>query len=183
MVKKLNKKNYLCDNQDGFTLVEVMIALTLFAVFTTVFIMSQASNQSNSSLMAEDIKLHNLAEMKINEILLDPPKFTNSTDNIKDTKAFTIEGYKNYKYTIEYQKLEIPNLSQLTGKEEGEDNPNGDSRNNAIQKMVFEKLKENIEKMVWQVKVTVENSETKYAYELTSWIENKEAKIDTNFGF
>jgi hypothetical protein len=132
--------------------------------------------------MSEDITLHNLAEMKINEILLDPPKFTNATDNDKETKAFDIEGYKTYKYTIEYKKLEVPNLNELTGKDE-DDDPSGESRNNAIQKMVFEKLKENMEKIIWQVKVTVENTETKYAYELTSWIENKEAKIDTNFGF
>lgn len=159
-----------------------MIALTLFAVFTTVFIMSQASNQNGSALMAEDIRLHNLAEMKINEILLNPPKFTNATESSKETKAFDIEGYEGYKYTIEYKRLEIPNLNELTGQEE-RDNPNEDSRNNAIQKMVFEKLKENMEKIIWQVKVTVENTDTNYGYELTSWIENREAQIDTNFGF
>ena len=180
MAKRL--KINLLNNQSGFTLVEVMIALTLFAVFTTVFIMSQATNQNNSSVMSEDIKLHNLAEMKINEILLDPPEFTNATDNTKESKAFDIEGYKIYKYTIEYKKLEIPNLNELSGKEE-DDDPSGESRNNAIQKMVFQKLKENMEKILWQVKVTVENTETQYAYELTSWISNPEAKIDTNFGF
>lgn len=184
MAKKLEtfSLSSLIKNQEGFTLVEVMIALTLFAVFTTVFIMSQATNQNNSTLMSEDIKLHNLAEMKINEVILDPPKFSNATESEKETKAFEIEGYETYKYTIEYKKLEIPNLNELTGKDE-EDDPNGESRNNAIQKMVFEKLKENMEKIIWQVKVTVENTETQYAYELTSWIENREARIDTNFGF
>ncbi len=165
----------------GFTLVEVMIALTLFAVFATVFLMSQGTNQTNSQLMAEDIILHNLAEMKINEVILDPPKFTNATDKEKVSKAFDIEGYKNYKYTIEYKKLEVPNLNELMGKEK--DDPNGESKSNAIKKMVFEKLKENMEKILWQVKITVENTDTNYAYELTSWITNTEAKIDTNFGF
>jgi len=171
------------NNERGFTLLEVLIALSLFAVFTTVFILSQATNLNNSSLMAEDVTLHNLAEMKMNEIQLDPPKFTNATENETETKAFEIEGYEKYKYTIEYKKLEVPNLNELTGKEEGEDNPNEDSRNKAIQKMVFEKLKENMEKMIWQVRVTTTNTETNYAYEITSWITNKEARIDTQFGF
>lgn len=176
--------NNILDNQNGFTLVEVMIALTLFAVFTTVFIMSQATNQNNSALMSEDIKMHSLAEMKMNEIQLDPPRFTNATDNTKESKNFDIEGYKNYKYIIEYKKLKIPNINELTGKDE-KDDPNRESRNNAIKKTVFKKLKENMERMIWQVKVTVINTETDgdYAYELTSWITNREAKIDINFGF
>ena len=49
--------------------------------------------------------------------------------------------------------------------------------------MVFEKLKKNMEKILWQVKVTTTNTETDYKYELTSWITNSEAKLDTNFGF
>ncbi len=180
MVKRISS---IFNNEQGFTLLEVLIALSLFAVFTTVFILSQATNLNNSSLMTEDVTLHNLAEMKMNEIQLNPPRFTNATENEKETKAFDIEGYKKYKYTIEYKKLEIPNLNELTGKEEGEDNPNEDSRNKAIQKMVFEKLKENMERMIWQVRVTITNTETDYAYEITSWMTNNEAKIDTQFGF
>jgi hypothetical protein len=64
-----------------------------------------------------------------------------------------------------------------------EDNPNEDSRNDAIKKMVFKKLKLNIERILWQVKVTITNTETDYGYELTSWITNTEAQLDTNFGF
>lgn len=170
-------------NEKGFTLVEVMIALTIFAVFITTFLMSQGSNISGSILMAEDITLHNLAESKMNEIQLDPPTFTNATENDVESKNFEEEGYKKYKYTIEFKKLEIPSLDQLTGESEEEDDPNQDSKNKAIKKMVFKKLKENMEKILWQVKVTITNTESDYSYELTSWITNREAKLDTNFGF
>ena len=179
MVKGLINSN----NQNGFTLVEVMIALTLFAVFVTVFLMSQGTNVANSIQMAEDITLHNLAESKINEVILDPPTFTNATASDKETKNFEDEGFKHYKYTIEYKKLEIPDLNQLMGKSDEEDNPNEDNKNNAIKKMVFKKLKDNMEKILWQVKVTITNTETDYKYDLSTWVTNPDAKIDTNFGF
>ena len=181
MVKRLKNSNL--SNQQGFTLVEVMISLTIFAVFISTFLMSQGTNISNSILMMEDITLHNLAESKINEIMLDPPTFSNGLENDKKSKKFEDEGYKKYKYLIEYKKLEIPNMSELMGQTEDQDNPNEDSKNNAIKKMVFKKLKTNMEKILWQVKVTITNTETNYSYELSSWITNTEAKLDTNFGF
>ncbi len=182
MAKGLIRNHKL--NEKGFTLVEVMIALTIFAVFISTFLMSQGTNISGSILMAEDITLHNLAESKINEIVLDPPTFTNALENDVESKNFEIEGYKKYKYKIEYKKLEIPNLEQLMGQSnEEEDNPNQDTKTNAIKKMVFDKLKTNMEKIIWQVRVTIINTETDYSYELTSWISNPEAKLDTNFGF
>ena len=181
MVKRLAKIKL--QDQDGFTLVEVMIALTIFAVFISTFLMSQGTNISNSIIMMEDVTLHNLAESKMNEIILDPPVFTNGLENNKKSKNFKDEGYKKYKYTIEYKKLEIPDLSQLMGQSEEQDNPNEDSKNDAIKKMVFKKLKLNMEMILWQVKVTITNTESDYSYELSSWITNTEAVLDTNFGF
>lgn len=174
-------------NQKGFTLVEVMIALTLFALFVTAFIMSQGSNITMSTQMSEDLIMSSLAERKMNEVLIDPPEFTNATENDVETKNFEEEGYKKYKYTIEFKKLEIPDLSQLMGQansdEEAEENNGPDNRNDSIRKMVFQKLKLNIERILWQVKVTITNSETDYKHEVTSWITNDKAKLDTNFGF
>lgn len=184
MAKRIND---ILSNQKGFTLVEVMIALTLFAVFITTFMMSQGSNISMSMQMSEDIMLHNLAERKMNEVILNPPKFTNATDKDIEEKNFEEEGIKKYKYKIEYKKLEIPDLNQLMGKMDGEDekgNTSGQkSKTDAVTKMVFKKLKKNIEKMLWQVKVTVTNTENNYAHELTTWVTNNDAKMDTNFGF
>lgn len=102
----------------GFSLVEVMIAMTLFALFITAFLMSQGSNISGSINMEEDLTMQALAQRKINEVLLDKPTFTNATENDVETKNFEEEEYKRYKYTIEYVKLEFPNFQQLTGSEE-----------------------------------------------------------------
>ena len=147
--------------------------------------MSQGYNISTSSLMREDITLHNLAELKINEVLLNPPEFTNATENDVESKNFEMEDYKIYKYKIEYKKMEVPNFNQLTGKSDDDDSnmdlENG-SNGDAIKKMVYDKLKKNMEEILWQVKVTVINTETDYSYELSSWIINDNAQIDTNFG-
>jgi prepilin-type N-terminal cleavage/methylation domain-containing protein len=174
--------------QNGFSLLEVLMALTIFSFFITAFMMSQGHNITTSTLLAEDIKLHNLAEMKINEVLLDPPEFTNATENDVESKNFTMEDYKQYKYTVEYKKLEIPDFSKLSPTTPGEDEPepygNEESVDTqAIEKMVYDKLKKNMEEILWQVKVTVINTETDYSYELSTWIINEKARIDTNFGF
>lgn len=178
MAKKLT--NFL-SNSRGFTLVEVMIAMTIFALFTTAFLMSQGANIDDSSMMQEDLILHSLAQRKINEVLVDKPVFTNATEKDVKSKNFEEDEYKKYKWTVEYKKLKFPNFQQLIGANEEEDA--AQDRNQAVKKMVFDKLKKNVELMLWQVQVTVENTETNYKYSLTSWITNDEAQLDLNFGF
>ncbi|MBC74454.1 MAG: hypothetical protein CME64_00405 [Halobacteriovoraceae bacterium] len=177
----MDKRVIKTTNSKGFSLVEVMIAMTLFALFITAFLMSQGSNISGSINMEEDLTMQALAQTKINEVLLNKPVFTNATENDVETKNFEEEDFKRYKYTIEYKKLEFPNFQQLTGTEE--DDPYGENRSNAIKKMVFDKLKKNLEQILWQVRVTITNTETDYQYSLSTWLTNDDAKIDTNFGF
>lgn len=169
--------------ESGFTLVEVMIAMTIFALFITAFLMSQSANIAGSVTMAEDLVMQGLAERKISEILLDKPTFTNATENDVQTKAFEEEGFKNYTYTIEYKKLEFPDFNQLTGTDEEEENAYQQDKNQAVKKMVFDKLKKNMEEILWQVKVTITNKDTDYKYSLATWLTNDKAKFDTNFGF
>ncbi len=168
--------------QTGFALVEVMIALLIFSVFAVSIISIQSSNVTSSAILAEDLALHNLAELKMNEVLISRLKFTNATENDPDTGEIEVEGYENYKYTIEYKKMLLPDLSAIMGKSE-DDNPyEEDSGSKRLEKMVFEKLKKNIEGVLWQVKVIITNSLTGEEYELNAWVENKDAKLDTNFG-
>lgn len=174
MVKRIGEK--------GFTLVEIMIAMTIFALFTTAFLMSQGTNIEGSALMQEDIILHSLAQRKMNEVLIDKPVFTNATENDVDSKNFEDQDYKKYKYTVEYKKLKFPNFQQLIGKTQDEDS-NQQDPNAAVKKMVFDKLKKNVEEMLWQVKVTITNTETNYSFELSSWVVNDDAQVDVNFGF
>ena len=170
MVKKLTEK--------GFSLLEIMIALTIFSVFITVFLTNQSYNISDSTQMEEEIKVHHLCETKINEIFLDPPDFTDSLDGKKEVKSFKLKGYENYSYQILYKKLKLPTFDKLTPP--GDELQKGQSEQ---EKIVMDKLKENIEKVVWQLEVTIKNKDTDYEYSLSTWIQNTKAEIDLNLGF
>lgn len=183
-------------NQKGFSLIEVLIAITLFAFFVTAFLTAQGYNVSDSQLSEEQLMLQQLCERKINELYLDPPKFENMLNGLKETKTFEENDLKGYEYTLEIKKLTIPDFAQLFGQkdgvsEEGQDayegnymnQGNAGQRNAGLEKMVFEELKKNIEKIVWQARVTVTNKETKYSYSLATWLTNYNEKIQLNIGF
>lgn len=185
--------------QQGFSLLEVLIAITLFAFFVTAYLTSQGYNVEDSRLSEEQLILQQLAERKISELIIDPPKFTNVNANMKETKTFEDKEYSGYEYTLEMKKLTIPDFAQLFAQkngasEEAQDNYQGSyfndntqgrggQRNSAIEKMVFEELKKNIEKVVWQAKVTVTNKETKYNFSLSTFITNYNERIQLNISF
>lgn len=183
-------------NERGFSLLEVMIAITLFAFFITAYLTSQGYNVEDSRLSEEQLILQQLAERKINELILDPPKFSNATANLKETKTFEEADFTNYEYTLEIKKLTIPDFAQLFSQKdattsEAKDSYEGDyysegatgQRNAALEKMIFEELKKNIEKVIWQARVTVTNKETKYNFTLSTFLTNYNEKIQLNVGF
>jgi prepilin-type N-terminal cleavage/methylation domain-containing protein len=182
--------------QEGFSLVEVLIAITLFALFVVAFLTSQGYNVSDSQLSEEQLMLQQLAERKINELFLDPPKYQNITGNFKETKTFEGKELSNFEYTLEIKKLTIPDFAQLFAQkggssEEAQDayegnyfnEGGGQQRNSGLEKLVFEELKKNIERMIWQARVTVTNKETKYTYTLATWLTNYNERIQLNVGF
>lgn len=183
--------------EQGFSLLEVMIAITLFAFFVTAFLTSQGYNVSDSALSEEQLMLQSLAERKINELVLDPPKFSNATENLKETKTFEEKDYANYEYTLEMKKLTMPDFGQLfankgaAGPEASEayegnyfnESGNTSNRNANLEKLVFEELKKNIEKIIWQARVTVTNKETKYSFTLSTFLTNYNEKVQLNIGF
>ena len=52
----------------------------------------------------------------------------------------------------------------------------------AIEEMVLTKLKENIEEMVWQLQVTVTNTQSGNTYTLGTWFSHPNPRINFNFG-
>lgn len=162
-------------NNKGFSLVEVLIALTIFAVFATAFISSQGSNIADSGRIDEENFIQQLCENKLNEIVLNPPEFRESLTLSKDTKGFETEDAKDYEYTIEYRRLKIPNFAKIAG----ESNEEG-AQASSTQGKVFDIIKKNIEEMIWQVSVTVRNKNTDYKFTLNAWLENTQAKVSIN---
>lgn len=183
-------------NHSGFSLLEVMIAITLFAFFVTAYLTSQGYNVEDSRLSEEQLILQQLAERKINELILDPPKFSNATANLIETKTFEESEFSGYEYTLEIKRLTIPDFAQLFSQKDGttdeaRDSYEGDyfsdstkgQRNANLEKLVFEELRKNIEKILWQARVTVRNKETKYNYTLSTFLTNYNERIQLNIGF
>lgn len=183
-------------NNRGFSLLEVMIAITLFAFFVTAYLTSQGYNVEDSRLSEEQLILQQLAERKINELILNPPKFSNATANTIETKTFEESEYKNYEYTLEIKKLTIPDFAQLfaqkgAASDEAKDSYDGDyysegakgQRNEGLEKMVFEELRKNIERILWQARVTVRNKETQYNFTLSTFLTNYNERVQLNIGF
>ncbi len=161
------------------TLVEVLVAMTLFAV-VSVSIVHVVSNGVNSSvLMRDTMELHHLARLKMEEILVQQNKFNAGTENDVKTGNFELENYKDYKYKIQFKKIEFPELSQIMGQEESEQEDSGQA---SLKKMIFGKIKKNIEQMIWQVHIEVTDPTGEQNYELDAWVTNPEAKLDTQFG-
>jgi len=180
-------------NQKAFSLIEVLIALTLFAVFVTVYMTSQGYNLTDSIMLKEENTLRVLAERTYNEIYLNPPEFNDALENRKDKKSYEDDDYKDYEYIIEYKKFDFPDLSNLIGDPTQNQNQNqtsgqdrGMSQNvrqdDNLKKIVFERLKENLDRMIWQVRVTVRNKNTDQQYFLAGWIQNHQAQIMLNIG-
>lgn len=162
MVKKMIR------NQKGMTLIEVLIAITLFGVFVTAFVTRNGMNLQSSLNFKNELKLRDLTASIINEILINPPELTDSLTLSPKTKA--IEKMPGFTYSITWKNFNIPDYTKMSGK-------NQDDPRAAFQKKVFEQVKENMKLLVWQLAVEVRDSDTNSSYRLATWIYNDKAKV------
>lgn len=162
----------------GFSLIEVMIAMTIFSVFITVYITSQGYNLTDSMNLKEEAKLKDLCSKKLNEIIVKPPQFREALT--LSTEVTTFEDDKNYEARVTYKRLKIPDLKKIMGKdddESGGDSGDGEKGSSQAEAAFMNKVKENIQEMIWQVEVQVVNKETKATYTLSTWLQNNDATV------
>lgn len=163
----------ILSNQKGFTLMEVMIALVIFAVFATAFVTGQGYNLLDSSKLKEELLMKDFAENKINDIIVNPPELRDALTLSKETKD--VEANTDYQVTVEYKKLFVPDMNKITGS----DTPEGEeeSAQAKMEKRIFKVFKENMEKMIWQVEVTVKNKTNDSTFRLSTWLYNQNADV------
>src|SRR6187399_1958223 len=107
--------NGLGRNNSGFALIEVMIALFLFAVFMSVFAITQGYNVSDSFNMKEELTMAELAKNEINKIILEPPKTFGPALFVGTGETKPIEGTEKYNRTIKYKEFFIPDYNKIQG--------------------------------------------------------------------
>lgn len=154
-------------NTKGFTLIEVMISLAIFAVFASAYLTAQGFNVSDSRVMREELDLKRYAEMKINEIIVTPPELKDSLTLTKDTGKF--EEDENFSYSIEYKKFIVPDLNKITGTDAEAQDPS--------ESKIFENVKKNLEKIIWQVEVVIKNEVSERSYSVSTWLYNHQAQV------
>ncbi len=169
-------------NQKGLSLLEVLIATSLFFIFFTVFLSSQSDNILDSQKMDEELILHNLAENTINDILFSPPPLKESLLSKLEFKKFEQEAYKDYRFALEFLPLEIPEslMNSFTGGGEEDEGEEGQNKQTQAMKLLLKEFQKNIKKALWQVRVTVRNEQTGQEYFLSSFLRNSQYKIQFN---
>lgn len=181
MAQEQVKPSLLMNNQSGFTLMEVMIAIAIFVTFSTVFVTGMGYNMIDSGKIKEDILLKDLCENKINEIITNPPELRDSITLAKETKD--VEGFDNYQTIVEYKKFFVPDANKISGgktasPEDGESESSDDqAKQDQMEKRIFAVFKENVEKMIWQVEVTTKNKTTAEEFKLSTWLFNSNADV------
>ena len=167
----------LLGNKSGFTLMEVMIAISIFATFATVFVTGFGYNLLDSGTLKENILLKDLCENKINDIISNPPALNDALTLSKETKD--VEDNANYQTIVEYKKFLVPDMSKISGgsSEDGESQTDEESQQAQLEKRMFTVFKENMEKIIWQVEVTVKNKTSGETFRLTSWLYNQNAEV------
>lgn len=177
MVGRIKRSKFFKLGQKGFTLSEIMIALTVFATFAAVFVTRQAYNVSDSANLREELKLKELCEQKLGDVILVPPEYREALTFGSDKKTF--EDHQNYEYDVAYTRFEVPELHKIFGDQQA-DSPEA-SAEQAVQNKVFEIIRKNLKEYIWQVEVTVTNKETGFNYTLSTWLLNEKAEVDLGF--
>ncbi len=187
-----NGKN-LGSNHLGLSLLEVLIATSLFFIFFTAFVSSQADNLLDSQHMSEELFLHNLAENTINDILISPPPLKESGLSKPETKKFEQDGLDDYEYDLEFKPFDIPDgvmkqfsagLGGGSGEDEGGDSGEDEQAQNPqtqALKLLMKEFQKNLKKALWQVRVTIRNKETGQEYYLASFLRNPQYQIKFQF--
>ena len=101
-------------NKKGFTLLEIMIAMTVFSMFVTAFVVSQGNNLADSTNMRFEYQIKNLLEKEMTEIIINPPEFSPSLLITTENDYKTIENFEEFETKVEWFEFKLPDLSQLT---------------------------------------------------------------------
>lgn len=155
------------------TLIEVMISLAIFSIFILSFMSGQGSNIRSSVQLKEDLRLRDIAELILNEQMIQPPKVKVTSgevkiDPIKSRKFKLFEDDNNYEYAVNTYKLAIPDFDKIVAQDPNEQSAQN-KQNQSTQKMIYNKFKKNMQKLVFQIIITVRHKASGQFFELATW--------------
>ena len=161
-------------SQSGFTLIEVLIAVTIFAVFSSAYLVTQGNNLSDSQQFRRESALEDIAVEIINQTITSPPELRKAL-LLSPANEFTkFEENSAFEYRVEWHEFKIPDLSKIKGQDPNEQQ---DNQSDQVNKIVFDNIKANLELQIWQLIVIVREVESKFSYDLSTWILDKNHKV------
>ena len=112
------------------------------------------------------------SENKINEVLAAPPELRHTLTLGKDEGVFDSDN--NYSYVVQFKSFTVPDLNKLK-EAKSDENPNPNKA--MLEKAIANNFKENLEKLLWQLEVTVKEKDTGETLVLSTWLYNQDAKV------
>lgn len=170
VTRKIN--SFQLPRNNGFSLIEVMIALAIFSVFITAFVTSQGFNISDSARFKNEVRLQLLTELKINELIADPPELSERLTLTAETGD--MEEDSNYSFSITYKLFELPDFEKINDTNAGE---RVAPELVELQRRIYENVKNNMKELVWQVEVVITDKSTQESYSASTWLYNQAAQV------
>jgi len=157
-------------NSKGFSLIEVMVAMLILTGSIVTLTSSWSGNYFRLNKAQINHNVNELLQKKITEIeiqYLDKP-----IEEIKDSDAGTFKDFPNYRWTMESQDFEMPDLSAvLIGQDGGADE---------LLLTIIRQMGEHISKSVKEVEVAVyvkfKKNEVKYG--VTTYFVDFDKELD-----
>lgn len=138
--------------QEGFSLLEVMIAFAIIVVIVFVTVITQSGSIASSARNRNVIVATTLARNLINE---QEVKYEGTAlDQLpkKESDNFA-EPYAGYKWTVEYAEVDFSAMADLVAKQL--EKPNGEGADEQVSK-VIDLFQQHLKKSVRRMTVTVE---------------------------
>ena len=163
----------------GISLLELMIAMAITAIFGVVLLSGIGGNVFRSEEMRAELKVVELVEMKMNEMVLDPPTFKeNLLTEFTEEKKF--EDFPGYTYSIKLHPFMLADYLAALG--QGPESEEYEEQGE-LYRRVFNLVSKNVQKMIWQLEVTVTHTESQLAHSVSTLLYDRDASIEWEGGF
>jgi prepilin-type N-terminal cleavage/methylation domain-containing protein len=184
-------------NECGFSLVELLIAISIMAVFLISFSISHQGQIFRSQDISDEVELTDQCYIKMQEALLTltplSEPMTVAPIKVQDPK------FPDLDISYQWSLFIIPDLNGSGGESSQSDSQSNennfdenfsigqavgatanDAQSQMAMQQIFIQVQENFKKLLYQLKVTIVSKDTKKNCELSTWVINPGQRIEFN---